>query len=305
MSTSTLTTANRCAPNPAPCLPKRSGIGLKTQHVTEILETLPALGFFEIHAENYMVAGGPFHHHLQQIRQHYALSIHGVGLSIGGEEPLDSAHIQRLSEILERYQPESFSEHLAWSSHAQNYFNDLLPIAYDPPTLKRVCTHIDQLQSRLKRRMLLENPSTYVEFRQSSMDESQFISEVVARTGCGLLLDINNVYVSATNHNWDAQRYIDALPLYAVGELHLAGFAEDHDSLGSRLLIDAHGSPIDSAVWALYDEVIQRLGPTPTLIERDNDVPPLQQLLVEAHEAERRLTVAAQTCQQVRQQARQ
>ncbi|MAB97665.1 MAG: hypothetical protein CMK71_06300 [Pseudomonadaceae bacterium] len=274
-------------------LPNRAGIGLKSQHVAEIIETLPELGFFEVHAENYMVAGGPFHHFLQQIRQHYPLSIHGVGLSIGGEEPLDTAHLQRLQILLERYQPESFSEHLAWSSHGQNYFNDLLPVAYDAATLDRVCAHVDQVQSLLKRQILLENPSTYVEFADSSLTEPQFISAIIQRTGCGLLLDVNNVYVSATNHNWDAQQYIDALPLHAVREIHLAGFSEDLDSLGSRLLIDAHGSAVDQAVWTLFAEVLQRLGPVPTLIERDNDVPALQHLLAEADIAEQHLQHAA------------
>ncbi|WP_339514528.1 MNIO family bufferin maturase [Pseudomonas sp. RL_15y_Pfl2_60] len=267
-------------------LPVRAGLGLKTQHIPQILSEQPDIGFFEVHAENYMVAGGPFHHYLTQIRQRYALSIHGVGLSIGAEQAIDEDHLNHLAELLNRYQPHSFSEHLAWSSHGENFYNDLLPVPYDQATLARVCEHIDRIQERLQRRMLLENPSTYVEFAHSSMSETDFIRSVVERTGCGLLLDVNNVYVSCVNHNWEPQQYIDNLPLEAVGEIHLAGFVEDQDSAGSRLLIDAHGAPVDNAVWALYRDVLNRTGPLPTLIERDNDIPPLAVLLAEVQQAE-------------------
>lgn len=286
-------------PRAAPVLPKRAGLGLKTQHIAQILEEKTDIGFFEVHAENYMVAGGPFHHYLTQIRQHYALSIHGVGLSIGAEQALDESHLQRLAELLNRYQPQSFSEHLAWSSHGENFYNDLLPVPYNDATLRRVCEHIEQVQERLQRRMLLENPSTYVEFSNSSMSETEFITAVVKRTGCGLLLDVNNVYVSCVNHHWDAQRYIDQLPLHAVGELHLAGFAEDHDSVGDRLLIDAHGAPVDDAVWSLYADVLQRTGAIATLIERDNDIPALEVLIGEAQVAERLLSQPANVTNQV------
>lgn len=267
-------------------LPVRAGLGLKNQHIPQILNGKTDIGFFEVHAENYMVAGGPFHNHLTQIRQRYSLSIHGVGLSIGAEHAIDEDHLDRLAELLNRYQPHSFSEHLAWSSHGENFYNDLLPVPYDQTTLARVCEHIDRVQERLQRRMLLENPSTYVEFANSSMSETDFIRAVVERTGCGLLLDVNNVYVSCVNHNWDPQQYIANLPLAAVGEIHLAGFAEDQDSAGSRLLIDAHGAPIDNAVWSLYRDVLSRTGPLPTLIERDNDIPPLAVLLAEMQQAE-------------------
>lgn len=270
-------------------LPARAGIGLKPEHFREIIEHSPEIGFFEVHAENYMVAGGAFHHFLGLIRERYPLSLHGVGLSIGGVEPLDEAHLDRLAQLLARYQPQSFSEHLAWSSHSQVFFNDLLPVAYDSATLARVCEHIDRLQSRLQRPMLLENPATYVEFACSNMDEAQFISAVVARTGCGLLLDVNNVYVSSVNHQRDALAYIQDLPLAAVGQIHLAGFAEDQDALGERLLIDSHGAPVDQAVWALYGQVLQLVGPQPTLLERDNHVPALSLLLAEAAQAEQLL----------------
>ncbi len=279
------------APTPlAPALPARGGLGLKPEHFHDILETLPELGFFEIHAENYMVDGGPFHHYLTKIRSHYALSIHGVGLSIGGEGQLDEGHLDRLAKLIARYEPESFSEHLAWSSHGDIFLNDLLPAPYHAVTLQRVCDHIDRVQERLGRRMLLENPATYVEFSSSTMAETEFIGEVVKRTGCGLLLDVNNVYVSCTNHGRDPQAFIDALPLAAAGEIHLAGFAQDTDGAGAPLLIDSHGSPIAEAVWDLYCFALSRTGPQPTLIERDNDIPSFPVLLAEARRAETLLT---------------
>ncbi|KMT57352.1 MNIO family bufferin maturase [Pseudomonas fildesensis] len=274
----------------APGLPSRAGLGLKNQHFVEVLETSPDIGFFEVHAENYMVAGGPFHHYLGLIRAQYPLSLHGVGLSIGGEGPLNREHLARLATLIERYQPQSFSEHLAWSSHGPVFLNDLLPLAYDAATLGRVCEHVDQVQSTLKRPMLLENPSTYLQFQRSTLDETDFISEIIRRTGCGLLLDVNNVYVSCINHQRNALSYIDSLPLHAVGEIHLAGFAEDTDSLGDRLLIDDHGAPINNAVWQLYEQVLARIGPVPTLIERDNQVPAFSVLLAEAQHARRYLS---------------
>ena len=271
-------------------LPCRAGLGLKSEHFTEVLQTLPDVGFFEVHAENYMVAGGPFHHYLGLIRQKYSLSLHGVGLSIGGEGPLNREHLARLATLIERYQPHSFSEHLAWSSHGPVFLNDLLPLAYDADTLNRVCEHVDQVQSTLKRPMLLENPSTYLQFQRSTLDETDFISETIRRTGCGLLLDVNNAYVSCINHQRDPLTYIDALPLHAVGEIHLAGFGEDTDNLGDRLLIDDHGAPINNAVWQLYKQVLTRTGPVATLIERDNHVPAFNVLHAEAQQAEHYLS---------------
>jgi uncharacterized protein (UPF0276 family) len=267
-------------------LPRRAGIGLKPEHFRDVLGTRPDIGFFEVHAENYMVGGGPFHHYLGRIREHYPLSLHGVGLSIGGEGPLDEAHLDRLAALIERYEPASFSEHLAWSSHGDIFLNDLLPVAYDRQTLHRVCEHIDRVQERLQRRMLLENPSTYIEFEASTMREAAFLREVLRRTDCGLLLDVNNAFVSCTNHGRDALAYIHELPLEAVGEVHLAGFARDHDAAGAPLLIDSHGTPVDDAVWSLYARVVARLGPLPTLLERDHDVPALATLLAEARRAE-------------------
>lgn len=267
-------------------LPARAGLGLKTEHFREVLGSQPDIGFFEIHAENYMVAGGPFHHYLGLIREQYPLSLHGVGLSIGAEGSLDIEHLKRLATLVERYQPLAFSEHLAWSSHGSVFLNDLLPLAYDTSALNRVCEHIDQVQTLLKRTMLLENPATYLAFQRSTIDEADFISEIICRTGCGLLLDVNNVYVSCINHCRYPLDYIDALPLHAVGEIHLAGFAEDTDSLGGRLLIDDHGAPIDHAVWSLYRYVLERTGPVATLIERDNQVPAFSVLHAEARQAD-------------------
>ena len=228
-------------------LPSRAGIGLKPQHFREVLDTRPDIGFFEVHAENYMVDGGPFHHFLGRVREHYALSLHGVGLSIGGEGALDEKHLDRLAALIVRYEPASFSEHLAWSSHGGKFLNDLLPVPYDRPTLDRVCRHIDRVQERLQRRMLLENPATYLEFETSTLGETEFLREVLQRTGCGLLLDVNNVHVSCTNHGRDARAYIRELPLDAVGEIHLAGFTRDQDTAGAPLLIDSPTPCSDSA----------------------------------------------------------
>ena len=274
------------SPGMAAGLPGRAGVGLKPEHFREVLATRPDIGFFEVHAEYYMVDGGPLHHFLTRVREHYPLSLHGVGLSIGGIEPLDESHLDRLAALIDRYQPAAFSEHLAWSSHGGTFFNDLLPVPYDRSTLNRVCDHIDRVQERLQRRMLLENPSTYLEFEASTMSETAFLREALQRTGCGLLLDVANVHVSCTNHGWDALAYLRDLPPDAVGEVHLAGFARDHDAAGAPLLIDSHCCPVDDAVWGLYARVIAKLGAVPTLLERDNDVPALATLLAEAGRAD-------------------
>jgi len=265
------------------------GVGLKPEHIEEILSDRPALGFFEIHAENYMGEGGPPHRQLEAIRALYPLSLHGVGLSIGSPRPLDRDHLTRLAALARRYEPGLFSEHLAWSSHNEGYLNDLLPLPYTDETLAVVCSHIDQVQEAMGRRMLLENPSTYVLFSESTMSETDFIGQIAKRTGCGLLLDVNNVMVCATNHGFAATDYLDVFPLSHVGEIHLAGFAETEDDSGHPLLIDAHDSPVREAVWGLYRTVIERTGPIPTLIEWDNDVPEWSRLLSEARLAEQLL----------------
>jgi uncharacterized protein len=274
-------------------LPARAGVGFKPMHFRDILTAAPPVGFFEVHAENYMGAGGPPHAHLRALRERYALSIHGVGLSIGSMQPLDRDHLARLKTLCDRYQPESFSEHLAWSSHGGVYFNDLLPLPYTPQTLARVAEHIDQVQTALGRTMLLENPSSYVGIADSTIAEVEFLAEVASRTGCGLLLDVNNVFVSATNHGMQALSYLETFPLDRVREIHLGGHDEDIGDAGTPLLIDAHGSAVADAVWALYALVIARAGPLPTLIEWDNDVPDWPTLLAEAAAAEQILAGAA------------
>jgi uncharacterized protein len=270
----------------ASALPDGSGVGLKPEHIDEILRERPAVGFFEIHAENYMGAGGPPHRRLEAIRALYPLSLHGVGLSIGSPKPLDREHLARLAALAARYQPGLFSEHLAWSSHDEGYLNDLLPLPYTQDTLATVCDHVDQVQDALGRRMLLENPSTYVVFQESTISETDFIREIARRTGCGLLLDVSNVLVSATNHGFDALAYLHEFPLDHVGEIHLAGFAEACDDSGHLVLIDAHDSPVRERVWDLYRSVIGRRGAVPTLVEWDNDVPKWPVLLGEARRVE-------------------
>ncbi|MXN65336.1 DUF692 family protein [Stappia sp. GBMRC 2046] len=275
-------------------IPARAGVGLKAQHYRDVLEGAPDIGFFEIHAENYMGAGGPPHAYLSAIREFYPLSLHGVGLSIGSHGALDKDHLARLKAIESRYEPGLFSEHLAWSTHDTAYYNDLLPVPYDRETLARVCDHIDEVQDTLGRRMLLENPSTYVAFEQSTMSELDFLREIVRRTGCGLLLDVNNVYVSAVNHETSPEDYLDSFPVEHVGEIHLGGHAPDIDDEGRPLLIDAHDRAVDNAVWGLYDRLLQRAGALPTLIEWDNDVPQWAVLAGEAAAAERMLAGVAQ-----------
>ena len=241
--------------------------------------------FLEIHAENYMGAGGVPHRLLQDVRSRFPLSLHGVGLSIGAPRPLDLDHLARLKALIRRYQPSLFSEHLAWSTHEGVFLNDLLPLPYNRQSLATVCDHIDQVQDTLSMRMLLENPSTYIAFQTSTMSETDFLRQVVAQTGCGLLLDVSNVYVSAINHGVEPMAYIDAFPLEHVGEIHLAGFAEDRDDDGARLLIDAHGTPVAEVVWTIFRRVVARTGPVPTLIEWDNDVPAFSTLAGEAERA--------------------
>jgi uncharacterized protein (UPF0276 family) len=267
-------------------IPARAGVGLKPQHYHAIMADKPALGFFEVHAENYMGDGGPPHRYLNEIRKDYPLSLHGVGLSIGAAQPLDKSHLARLRGLMSRYEPGLFSEHLAWSSHGENFFNDLLPVAYTGETLQRIVSHIDQVQDSLGRQMLLENPSTYVAFAESTWEETAFIGEVQKRTGCGLLLDVNNVHVACTNQLWDPLAYLAAYPLAHVREIHLAGYASDRDEQGRNLLIDSHNTPVEQVVWDLYAHVIAQIGPRPTLIEWDNDLPAWPVLLREAQVAE-------------------
>lgn len=270
-------------------LPPRAGAGFKPEHFDEILAEPQPVGFFEVHAENYMGAGGPPHAQLGRLREDYSLSIHGVGLSIGSMQPLDRDHLARLKSLCERYQPQSFSEHLAWSSHDSVFLNDLLPLPYTEATLTRVADHIDEVQTVLGRQMLLENPATYLLFTESTIEETAFLAEIARRTGCGLLLDINNVFVAATNHNLDPVAYIARFPLETVREIHLSGHTETVDDLGARLLVDSHDTPVKDPVWALYEMVLGRTGLISSLIEWDNDVPTWPVLRDEVVAAQRML----------------
>jgi uncharacterized protein len=254
-------------------LPAAPGVGLKPQHFQAILQDPGPVAWLEVHAENYMGAGGRPLAQLRHLAERFPISVHGVGLSIGGEGRLDAEHLGRLKELCDWLNPASFSEHLAWSTHDGMFLNDLLPLPYTAATLARVADHIDEVQATLGRRMLLENPSTYLAFAETALSEVDFLTELARRTGCGLLLDVNNVHVSGTNQNYAPSDYIDAFPLHLVGELHLGGHDEDRDDDGNRLLIDSHGAPVVDPVWALYARVIDRAGPLPTLIEWDNDVP--------------------------------
>jgi len=263
-----------------------AGTSFKPEHLQAILGAKPQRGFFEVHAENYMGAGGPPHRALEAVRRDHPISLHGVCMSIGGPQPLDKAHLARFRELVARYQPALVSEHLAWSTHETSFFNDLLPLPYTAATLQNVCDHIDQVQDAIRRPLLLENPSTYVAFRESSMSETDFIRTVAERTGCGLLLDINNVFVSATNHGFSALDYLADFPLARVGEIHLAGHAEQADDEGDLLLIDSHDGPVADAVWKLYEIVVQRRGGVPTLIEWDSKIPDWAVLQAEAAAAQ-------------------
>ncbi|TCU26778.1 hypothetical protein EV130_104392 [Rhizobium azibense] len=267
-------------------LPRRAGVGFKPQHFTDINAKPQPIGFFEVHAENYMGAGGPPHAQLGKLREDYALSIHGVGLSIGSTQPLDKIHLARLKSLCDRYEPESFSEHLAWSTHAAVFLSDLLPLPYTEATLAQVAEHVDEVQNTLKRQMLLENPATYLLFEESTIEETDFLAEVVRRTGCGLLLDVNNVFVASTNHHMDPRDYLARFPVQFVGEIHLSGHSETMDDLGARLLIDSHDTPVKDPVWALYEELINRTGPIASLVEWDNDVPEWPVLRAEAEAAD-------------------
>ncbi|MGW1425006.1 MNIO family bufferin maturase [Bradyrhizobium manausense] len=263
-----------------------AGTSFKPEHLPAILEAGPQAGFFEVHAENYMGAGGAPHRALEAIRRDHPLSLHGVCMSIGGPQPLDRTHLARFRSLVARYQPVLVSEHLAWSTHETSFFNDLLPLPYTEATLACVCDHIDEVQEVIHRPLLLENPSTYVTFRESTMSETDFIRAITKRTGCGLLLDINNLFVSATNHGYPALDYLADFPLAHVEEIHLAGHAAQTDDDGNRLLIDSHDGPVADAVWQLFEIIVEQRGPVPTLVEWDSRIPEWPVLLAEAAAAQ-------------------
>jgi len=267
-------------------IPNAPGVGYKPQHLAAILADPGPGRWLEIHAENYMGDGGPQLAQLRHLREKFPISCHGVGLSIGGQGRLDPEHLARLKHLTNWLQPALFSEHLAWSSHETGFMNDLLPLPYNMATVAQVADHIDEVQTTIGRQMLLENPSLYVAFTESTMDEIGFLTEVQARTGCGLLLDVNNVFVSATNQNYSSEAYIDAFPVAHIGEVHLGGHDAQVDDHGAPLLIDSHDAAVVDPVWALYARLIGRTGARPTLIEWDNDIPEWPVLMAEAARAQ-------------------
>ncbi|MPW23606.1 DUF692 family protein [Paraburkholderia sp. CNPSo 3157] len=257
-----------------------TGVGLRPIHYRQILQERPRVGWFEVHSENYFGAGGQPLHYLESIRDAYPLSLHGVGLSLGSAGPLDEDHLRRLGDLISRIQPGLVSEHLSWGRVGPRHLNDLLPLPYTEEALEVVCDHIDEVQERLRRQILVENISSYVQFRHSTMPEGEFIARVAQRTGCGILLDVNNLYVNEANNGIDPVAYLDALPVSAICEIHLAG----HDRAGT-LLIDTHGTRVAAPVWELYAQALDRFGPVATLIEWDTDIPPLEVLLEEVRHA--------------------
>ena len=249
-----------------------AGAGLKGGHAQQVLEGTVAADWFEVHAENYMVDGGPRLDFLGKVRSRFALSVHGVAASLGGESPPCTEHLQRLKAVVDRFEPFLVSEHLAWSTHAGVFYNDLLPVSYDSATLRRVAGHVEILQETLGRQVLIENPSTYVRFGGQDYSEAGFLAALVRRTGCGLLLDVNNVFVSAANGSFDAAESLTTYPLHAVQQIHVAGHVKDELREGA-LLIDSHNRPVDDAVWALLDQALAITGPLPVLVEWDDPVP--------------------------------
>lgn len=262
-------------------LPVAAGIGLRAPHMRHVLDSRPPVPWFEVHSENYFADGGPALANLERVRRDYPVALHGVGMSLGSADPLDRAHLAKLKRLAERIAPAVVSEHLCWSGVDGRHFNDLLPLPYTEEALAHVCARVDEVQACLGRQILVENVSSYYAFPESTLPEYEFVAQVAARTGCLLLVDVNNIYVNAHNHGVDAQAYLAAIPAAVVGEIHLAGF----DASGP-LLIDTHGAPVADDVWALYRVAIARYGRVPTLIEWDTDIPAFAELEREAATAQ-------------------
>ena len=260
--------------------PDSIGIGLRAPHYRELLERRPALAFLEVHSENYVCAGGAPLAWLERFRACYALSLHGVGLSLGSADPLDERHLGKLDALVRRFEPALVSEHLCWSSVGARHANDLLPLPYTEEALDHVVERIERVQERLARRILVENVSSYLEFAHSTIAEWDFVAEAARRSGCGVLLDVNNIWVNSVNHGFDARRYLASIDARAVGEIHLAGFERS-----GELLLDTHGARVSADVWALYAAALARIGARPTLVEWDSAIPPLDVLLDEARTA--------------------
>ena len=270
-----------------------AGLGLKARHYEDALAASATGLWFEVHAENYMVDGGPRLAWLEAIRRDRPLSLHGVGLSLAGSAAPDPDHLARLRSLVDRYQPFAVSEHLAWSRYGDTYHPDLLPFPRTRARLQRIADNVARTQDALGRQVLIENPSLYLDLRGHEMSETDLLSELVAATGCGLLLAVNNVHVTANNMGTDARAYIDALPAAAIGEIHLAGHTPDPQQ-GQALLIDSHDAPVAESVWALYDHALDRIGPRPTMIERDGNIPPFEDLMAERDRAADLMTAPAE-----------
>lgn len=262
-------------------IPARAGIGLRAPHYREILERQPDIGWLEVASENYFGDGGQPLYFLERIRKHYPLSLHGVGMSLGSVAGLSREHLRKLKTLVDRFAPSLVSDHLCWGESAGRHLNDLLPLPYTEEALDVVCTNVNYAQHFLQRQILVENVSSYVQFKHSTMPEWEFLREVAVRTGCGILLDVNNIFVSASNHGFDPMRFLRAIPVTSVWEMHLAGFDSD-----GMALIDTHGKPVADAVWTLYAQAVRRFGAIPTLIEWDTDIPVLDVLLAEAGKAD-------------------
>ncbi|MFZ1494932.1 MAG: DUF692 domain-containing protein [Candidatus Competibacter denitrificans] len=274
--------ASRLGPS---SIPARAGIGLRADHYDAVLETLPPVGWLEVHSENYFGAGGKPLDYLERIRAHYALSLHGVGLSIGSTDPLNQRHLAKLKGLIQRFEPTLVSEHLSWSSVGGRYLNDLLPLPYTEDALDHFSKRVVQVQDALGRQILIENPSSYLQYAASAIPEWEFLTVLAERSGCGVLLDVNNIYVSACNHGFDASAYLRAIPRHLVREIHLAGFTVNRFA-GSEILIDTHSRPVDPAVWVLYRQAVARFGAIPALVEWDTDLPELAVLVAEAEHAD-------------------
>lgn len=266
-------------------LPSRTGIGFRAAHHRAIVDGRPDVGWLEAHAENYM-GGGPAPRALDAVRRDYDVSLHGVGLSLGGAGGLDLAHLERLAALADRIQPFLVSEHLSWSGAGGAYFNDLLPLPYTEEALALVAAHVDQVQMRLGRQILVENPSAYLGYIEAEMDEGEFLTALAGRTGCGLLCDVNNIFVTTRNLGGDPLAWLAALPAGAVGEIHLAGHAVN-DADGAKVWIDDHGGPVAEPVWALFKAACRRFPRAPALVEWDSNIPSLDVLVAEAARADR------------------
>ncbi|MFC6672834.1 DUF692 domain-containing protein [Marinobacterium aestuariivivens] len=273
-------------------IPVDAGIGLRSPHMEALLQTRPSVGWLEVHSENFFGNGGVALHYLMQAREHYPVSLHGVGLSLGSTDPISQPHLRLLRQLIDRVRPGLVSEHLSWGAVSGIHFNDLLPLPYTEEALDHFCQRVDQAQEILGWRLLIENPSSYLRYRHSTIPEWEFLAAVAERTGAGILLDINNIFVSAFNQGFDAETYLKAIPASRVGEIHLAGHSRKQFD-DAELLIDDHASPVCDQVWSLYRRALRWLGPKPTLIEWDAELPPLPDLVDQARLARDCLNRAA------------